>query len=218
MTEFSPSVTGAYENPGTTSYKHVYFNATWQTFRIWIVTVIFILMAYESAKYIARLIRERSIRKSMILLFVINLYPNYYAWWSYFSYYNEDFYNYFNHHMPFAVSEIIATLFVLHLCDVRNEVTSWKIFVIISINFVHILVSGMDQFVHHVIHGMGVSFQSTRDIMLMVPDLLHLFIPAIVLIRHAKRKEMKLSEVCNREEVLIFIFFISLGTLFGRII
>ncbi|KAL5003898.1 hypothetical protein ScPMuIL_017354 [Solemya velum] len=50
---FDTIMRGAYENPGTTSYKHVYFNATWQTFRIWIVTVIFILMAYESAKYIA---------------------------------------------------------------------------------------------------------------------------------------------------------------------
>lgn len=216
--QFIPFITGEYENPGTTSYKHVYFNATWQTSRIWIFTVVFVLMAYESVKYIARLIRERAIRKPMLLLFVINLYPNYYSWWSYFSYYNEDFYRYFKHQLPFVVTEIIATLFVLHLCDVRNEVTSWKIFSIISINLVHIFVSSMDQFIYHVISGSGTNFQSSRDICLMVPDVLHIIIPTIELLRHARRKEMKLKELCSQEELLIFIFFISLGTLFGRIV
>ena len=114
--------TGSYENPGKIPYKHIYFNATWQTSRIWLFTVVFILLAYESIRYIVPLVKSRHLRHSMFFLYIINLYPHYYSWWSYFSYYNEDFYNYFKHHMLFTVTEIIATCIVLNLCDSRNEI------------------------------------------------------------------------------------------------
>lgn len=64
---------GQYEEPGTTRYKHVYFNATWQTFRIWIFTVLFVLMAYESVKYLIPLIRRKNIRTSMLILYIVNM-------------------------------------------------------------------------------------------------------------------------------------------------
>lgn len=209
---------GEYEDPGQVTYKHVYFNATWETSRIWIFTVIFMLLAYESIKYLIPLIREKKLRKSMFVLYLVNLYPHYYSWWSYFSYYNEDFYRYYYHHLYFTVTELIATCMVLHLCDNRNKIVSWKIFVILGINSMHMIVAGIDQFVTHVIVGRSAKFQSARDIGLMVPDLLHIIIPVIELVLMAKNESLTISELCYKEEVLLCVLFIFMGTVFGRIL
>lgn len=209
---------GSYENPGNIPYKHVYFNATWQTSRIWLFTVVFILLGYESIKYLIPLIRRKQIRSSMLFLYVVNLYPNYYSWWSYFSYYNEDFYTYFKHHMLFTITEVIATCLVLNMCDIRNEVQSWKMIAISSINLMHILVSGMDQFISHVIQGRGTNFQNARDLGLMIPDFLHVIIPLICLLMYARAKDMKMTELCYKEEIMLSGVFVTLCTLLGRLL
>lgn len=209
---------GAYENPGMTRYKHVYFNATWQTFRIWIFTVIFVLMAYESIKYLMSLIRKRSVRKSMLLLYILNIYPHYYSWWSYFSYYNEDFYYYFKHHMWFTVTEVISTCIVLNLCDKHNEIVSWKMLSVISINIMHIVVGAMDQFISDVVYGKGASFHKARNIALMLPDCLHVIIPLWELYILAKKREVKIYQICYREELITCFFVISFGILLGELL
>ncbi|XP_052104605.1 uncharacterized protein LOC127737749 [Mytilus californianus] len=209
---------GSYESPGSSGYKHVYFNVTWQTYRIWIFTVLFILMAYESLKYLVGIISNKSLRKSMFVLFLVNLYPHYYSWWSYFSYYNEDFYDYYTHHMLFTITEIIATCLVLNLSDNQNPIVSWKILAIVSINTMHICIAGMDQFIAHVIRGKGTDFQNVRNIALMVPDLLHVVIPLLELFIHAKQNNKLLRELCFKEEVMLCVVFICLGTLFGKML
>lgn len=209
---------GAYESLGTTGYKHVYFNATWQTFRIWMVTIIFILMTYESIKYVIPLARKRQLRLTMFALYIINIYPHYYSWWSYFSYYNEDFYRYFKHHLWFTMTEVITTCIVLNLTDIRNEIISWKILAIVSINVMHILVGGMDQFISDVIYGQGRAFHKARNIGLMIPDCLHVIIPLWELYKYVKRKELKINEICYKEEILLCIVFVSIGTLIGRLL
>lgn len=209
---------GAYESPGKAGYKHVYFNITWQTCRIWIFTVIFILMAYESSKYLIGVISNKSLRISMFLLFFINLYPHYYSWWSYFSYYNEDFYDYYKHHMMFTITEIIATCLVLNLCDIRNPIVSWKVMAIVSINSMHVLIALMDQFFAHVIQGRGTHFQNVRNIALMVPDLFHVVIPLIELFTFARRSKKEVRDLCFKEEVMLCIVFVTIGTLIGKIL
>ena len=209
---------GAYENPGMTTYKHVYFNTTWQTFRIWIFTILFILLAYESIKYVIPLVRKGNIRQTMFALYLVNLYPHYYSWWSYFSYYNEDFYTYFKHHMWFTVTEIIVTCLVLNLTDIRNEIISWKILAIVSINVMHILVGGMDQFISDVIYGKGAMFHKARNLGLMIPDLLHVIIPLWELYQYALRKELKIQEICYKEEIFLCLVFVTFGTFIGRLL
>jgi hypothetical protein len=63
----------------------------------------------------------------------------------------------------------------------RNAIVSWKILAIISINTMHMMIAGMDQFISHVIRGRGTDFQNVRDIGLMVPDLFHVVIPLVEL-------------------------------------
>lgn len=59
---------------------------------------------------------------------------------------------------------MITTCLVLNLSDIRNDIVSWKILAITSINVMHILVGGMDQFIADVIYGQGRNFHKARNI------------------------------------------------------
>nr|KAG5697552.1 hypothetical protein BaRGS_019773 [Batillaria attramentaria] len=72
---------------------------------------------------------------------------------SFFSYYNEEVYTYFIHHFMFTVTEILTTCVVLNLVNAENEFQSWKVALVVSINITHIIVSGMDQFIAHVVQA-----------------------------------------------------------------
>ncbi|KAK3769927.1 hypothetical protein RRG08_048138 [Elysia crispata] len=209
---------GSYEMPGLVTYKHVYFNATSNTFKIWIFTVLFILLGYESIKYLVHVYRTSSFRRSWLALYIINIYPHYYSWWSFFSYYNEEFYTFFGHHMFFCITEIIVTAIVLNLCNKKNELKAWKMLMILAINLVHVIVSGSDQFIAHVLQGFGTSFQNARNIGLMVPDILHLAIPFYELVLFTRSNNLRLSELCYKEEALLLFTFIILASLVGRIV
>ena len=65
--------------------------------------------------------------------------------------------------MWFTITEIIVTCIVLNLCNIRNEII-WKILAIVSINVMHILDLGMDQFISDVIYGHGRMFHKARNI------------------------------------------------------
>jgi len=93
-----------------------------------------------------------------------------------------------------------------------------KIAAIVTINLVHIIVSGMDQFIAHVVQGEGHSFQNIRDVGLMVPDVLHVVIPLKVFYAHAQQQKLRIIELCYKEEIILMFVFISLGTIMGRLI
>ncbi|CAG5117828.1 unnamed protein product [Candidula unifasciata] len=209
---------GRYEMPGLVTYKHVYFNATANTFKIWVTTVVFFILFYESIKYLVNVYRTSSFRKMWLLLYIINLYPHYYSWWSFFSYYNEEFYTFFMHHMFFCVTEIFTTAIVLNLCNQKSEIKAWKMMMVLSINLVHIIVSGSDQFIAHVLQGRGTGFQNARNIGLMIPDVFHILIPSYEFYKFIKYNDVKMSEMCYKEEILLLILFITLGVFFGRIL
>lgn len=75
---------GTYES-GVASYKHMYFNATQNTMKMWILTVVSIISLYESTKHLVKLIIKNNVRYSMIVLFCLSIYSHYYAWWAYVS-------------------------------------------------------------------------------------------------------------------------------------
>ncbi len=47
---------------GAGTYKHVYFNATLQTWLMWCLTLAAVLALYESVKYLIRLLVKRQAR------------------------------------------------------------------------------------------------------------------------------------------------------------
>ena len=116
----------------------------------------------------------------MLILFLSVIYSHYYSWWNYVNYWNDEFYHQWYHQLFFSITELASTILVVDLCNVEQAATPVKLLTIASIAFVHILVSGLDQFVTNVVMGRGYRFQIIRDLGFMLPDLLHLLVPLLL--------------------------------------
>lgn len=100
---------GTYES-GIASYKHLYFNATRNTFKMWLLIVGGIITLYECNKYLIKLMVQRRIRYDMVLLFISSIFSHYYSWWAYLNYYNDDYYSQWNHQFFFTVGFVLVEL------------------------------------------------------------------------------------------------------------
>lgn len=112
----APTLIGTYES-GIASYKHLYFNATENTMKIWILTVIAIIALYECAKHLINLMIHKSARYSMIFLFCLSIFSHYYAWWAYVNYYNDDFFSQWNHQTLFSVCVCNMLLIIFYFLN-----------------------------------------------------------------------------------------------------
>ncbi|XP_016843897.1 uncharacterized protein LOC100121962 isoform X2 [Nasonia vitripennis] len=167
---------GSYES-GVASYKHMYFNATSNTLKIWVTIVLGVIVFYETVKHLAWLGFQKHLRWRMFILFMTAVFSHYYSWWVYINYWNDDFYSQWYHQFFFSATELISTILVVHLADDRNPITRRKAFGIVSIALLHILAGGWDQFVTNVVRGEGYAHQVVRDLGFMIPDVLHVIIP-----------------------------------------
>lgn len=201
---------GTYES-GIASYKHLYFNATINTTKIWLMTVVGILLLYESCKYELKLLFERRLRFLMMILFLSSLFSHYYTWWVYINYWNDDFYSQWNHQLFFTITEVMSTIVVLHLSDCKNQISTRKILTIVSIALVHILAGGLDQFVTNVVWGEGYAHQVLRDICFMIPDVLHVVLPLIELARYRRENEFFLPAVNFKKDVTFIVTLVVIG-------
>jgi len=71
--------TGPYE-AGVARYKHMYFNATKNTLKIWALTVVCAIVFYECTKNVIRLCLNGQLRYDVVLLFVLSVFSHYYSW------------------------------------------------------------------------------------------------------------------------------------------
>ncbi|XP_039290656.1 uncharacterized protein LOC120352734 [Nilaparvata lugens] len=204
---------GSYES-GIASYKHVYFNATKNSAKIWILTVIFIIAFYEAICYLATLLINRRLRYSMLILFISAIFSHYYSWWIYVNYWNDDYYSQWNHQMVFTVTELVSTVLVLLLANKSHAFSHYKALAVSVVGLSHIIAGGWDQFVLNVVRGEGRSHQIVRDINLMLPDILHFLVPIYEMQRHCNRSVLS-SLFCGatpndlkREGLLVFLFVI----------
>ncbi|KAK4287707.1 hypothetical protein Pmani_039225 [Petrolisthes manimaculis] len=201
---------GIYER-GPAGYKHIYFNITSNTFKIWCVTVLAILLLYEAFKRVVKLSLYREIRLSMLVLFLSSIYPHYYSWWSYFNYWNDDYYHQWNHQLFFSITELASTIAVVYLLDKNVNVTPQRALIIINIAVLHIVTSGFDQFVTNVVQGNGMLHQVLRDIFFMIPDLLHLSLPILELRMVAKTHQVPTMHLVSNREFTGSIAFVLVG-------
>ena len=152
---------GSYES-GIASYKHMYFNATSNSLKIWSTVVIGVVAFYETAKYLTWLAFHARLRFGMLILFISAIFSHYYSWWVYINYWNDDFYSQWYHQMFFSVTELISTIFVVLLADSKRPVTNKKAFIVSSIGLIHIFAGSWDQFITNVLRGEGYAHQACR--------------------------------------------------------
>lgn len=75
------------------------------------------------------------------------------------NYYNDEFYSQWLHQTFFTITELLSTIYVIHLANKDSCVTSRKVMLIVGIALVHIFSSAGDQFIFNVIRGQGYSHQ-----------------------------------------------------------
>jgi hypothetical protein len=177
----------------------MYFNATSNMLKIWMLVVVGVIVFYETMKHLMRLAIKQRLRHSMMLLFSTALFSNYYSWWVYINYWNDDFYSQWYHQLFFSITELISTGWVVHLADKKNPITHRKAFGIAAIALLHIMAGGWDQFFVNVVKGEGHAHQVRtsrpvhyvkdshfvirfcikviRDLGFMIPDILHVAVP-----------------------------------------
>lgn len=93
---------GPYES-GIAAYKHLYFNASTNSFKMWVLIVVGVVAFYESNKYLLKLFVKHKLRFDMLLLFLSSIFSHYYAWWTCLNYYNDEYYSQWNHQFFFTV-------------------------------------------------------------------------------------------------------------------
>jgi len=206
---------GRYEWPPS-AYKHLYFNSTSNTLKIWIVVLLGVISLYECLRYLCPLIWTKRVRMPMLALFIASLYPHYYGWWGMFSYLNEDYYAQWYHQMFFSLTEALSTAVVVHLCNADNKLEPWKLLLIISINVIHIIVGSLDQFIDNVIYHKGAQFEALRDFGLMIPDAFHVLVSYFELSSLAGLKRVNIFKLFHREELMTAALLIILLSLLGK--
>jgi len=200
---------------GAGIYKHVYFNTTWQAGVMWGITIIAVISLYECIKYLWSLTRCGKVRWRFALMFLASVYPHYYAWWTLWNYFNDDFYEQMSHQFLFTATETISTVVILRLADCEVNVRPVDLLVIISIAAGHVMAAGWDQFVTNVLLYEGFLHQILRDVGFMIPDLLNIFLPVQELQAYGRRRKTPASYLISNKMALstlggaVSIWFIS---------
>uniref|UniRef100_A0A1B6L8N3 XK-related protein n=1 Tax=Graphocephala atropunctata TaxID=36148 RepID=A0A1B6L8N3_9HEMI len=145
----------------------------------------------------------------MLVLFLSSIFSHYYSWWSFFNYWNDDFYSQWNHQLFFSLTELFSTLIVLQLADSRETVRPIRVLPVVAVAAIHIVAASWDQFLDNVVHGEGSAHQVLRDLCFMVPDILHVLLPL-----------MELLCVCShsrglRRDCLVFCVLLTVGLVFS---
>ncbi|XP_061180327.1 uncharacterized protein LOC133188862 [Saccostrea echinata] len=206
---------GTYERPGKAGYKHMYFNATFEMIVIWIITLVTIILSYESFKHLINLYVNRNVRWRMLLLFILDIHPNYYSFWSYFNYMNDGFYDQFYHQLFFTITELFSTWNVFRLCSKDSKMESGSVISIIVISLVHILIGGVDQFFVQLILWRDNTFQRFRNLGFLLPDVLHVI---LTVKEFTKEKQTSWKYVFTTEELRFGLIFVVTGFVVGKLL
>lgn len=204
---------GSYESPGKTGYKHIYFNATFDTLIIWIMTFGTIIVAYESFKRLLNLYSAGNLRWRMLLLFILDIYPNYFSYWVYFNYTNDGFYKQVYHQLFFTTTELFSTWNVFRLCAKDSKVEPVAAMSIIVIGLIHIILGGIDQFFAQLILLQEPFYRRIRSLNIVLPDILHVLLTVQEM---AIEKQTSFRRIFTRKELLCGLFLLISGLFIGR--
>ncbi|XP_067951161.1 uncharacterized protein [Watersipora subatra] len=207
---------GHYEHPPCSKYKHWYFNATSNAFKIWCLVVFGLMLAYECFKHILSCLMDKDIRYSMTILFISTIYPHYYSWWNYFNYYNEQFYDQWYHQLYFTISEIISSGIIIYLVRASHKLETFHILAVFAINMSHVIIGGFDQFIINILYSHGSRPQVARDFGLLVPDILAITVLGYETRRLLFTRRIPLKDLFYREELLLCFLVTSAMVLFGN--
>ncbi|KAI8483035.1 hypothetical protein Bbelb_391910 [Branchiostoma belcheri] len=168
---------------GVGGYRHMYFNVTPETLRMWTLTVVAVLLTYECVTYVVRLALRRKIRSSMFILLLTVIHSHYYSWWVFIEYYNDESYSQWWRQLVFTLTEMASTVAVVSQLDRAVPLSPRALLVVASIALFHVVTTGKTQFVESVLQSKGKFHQQYRDAAFMTCDVVLLNISSMELIR-----------------------------------
>ncbi|KAG8235954.1 hypothetical protein J437_LFUL016276 [Ladona fulva] len=171
----------------------MYFNATDNGCKMWILTVLAVLSLYESVKRLVRLALLGRLRLIMAFLFLLSLFSHYYSWWGFINYWNDEFYTQWYHQLFFTITELFSTVIILYLANMDNFVSLRAALLVSGVGFLHSIAASYDQFIVNVVQGKGQAHQVVRDVCLMVPDLFQFILPLMMIFRASLKKRHSIS-------------------------
>lgn len=212
----------AFESGLTTSYKHMYFNATPNILYIWFLIVIAIIATYEGFKKSIWLIHRGSARLPMVGLFCTAVVSLYIAWWDLINYINDDYYNQLNYQLWMSSIEIISTALVLNLVNTQVYLRNKKLAIISILGAARMMLRFYNDF-----YGLwvfsdeepGDLYELRSDLIKGVPDLVHFLIPIFVMqknlsVAQNKRRKKKQSQAYTMGDIFcIFNTLLFFATL-----
>ncbi|CAG7819883.1 unnamed protein product [Allacma fusca] len=180
---------GPYES-GIAKYKHVYFNSNSNVVKMWIITVVGVV--------------------------VLSLHSHYYAWWVHWNYWNDDFYELWNHQVFFTVSELTSSALVVYHLDRRKPIQPLSMLLVANIALFHVITSASDQFFYSVILQHGHLHQVLRDILLMCTDLIQTGFALYELKKYVRHKGLPfITLFTQRKHFTTLLFTTSIIVLSG---
>lgn len=111
--------------------------------------------------------------------------------------------------MFFSFTELVSTVVVLKLADASVELSSTKLLIIIDIAVLHVLTGGWDQFVTNVIKQEGQLHQVLRDLLFMIPDVLHIIIALLQMCKLATAKKRPVTHLISNEQFFGSVLLVS---------
>ncbi len=208
------SIVGSYEE-FPARYKHVYFNATWNTLVIYCLSAVTLIATYEIVKRTSKLILTRQARLPLVLVLISSFYAHAYSFWTYFNVYNDDYFDQIWHQSIFSSTELVSSILVFQMCRTKSPLNPRKLLTVVSLAAFHIVSSLLDQFFTNVVQGQGEVHQVVRDVGFMTSDLLHVILCSWYLRRQTQGSSV--TDLCS-QDVQFAVVGVCVLTLMSRIV
>lgn len=127
------------------------------TFKIWTVTVLFVIFLYSSIKRLFSLLFTRKLRWSMGIMFLSTLYSLFYVWWCTWNYWNDDYLSLWNRQWFFAVTVVLSITLIAIFLDTNVEIQPLALLIITAIAILQGILSVSDQFQVNEVYEVGYS-------------------------------------------------------------
>ena len=149
---------------------------------------------------------NKNLRVSMFILFISNLYPNYYTWWVYWNAWNDDFYSQWNHQLFFSITEFLSTIVILYMSDTSRNMNVHLLIIVLSVAVVHAVGNSKDQLHLHVFGTSGAWHQILRGVTLFFTDTIHICVSGILI--YNLRNKYSVREIMYFPLLVTFLGFI----------
>lgn len=163
----------------TNGYKSLWFNLDLGTPIILLDVLFYASLATEAIRIIVRAIRSSSVSAAALLAFAVLVYPNFYCFWSIYTYVNDRNWSLIDNQLFFCATEVAAAWMCCLLMDARakprpHDETARSVAAGVAAS--HLALALLDQLRDRYLIVAPLSHQRLRDAFLLLPEVVLLLL------------------------------------------